>query len=298
MLRAMFAAILAISLFGSAHADELVYVDKFDIVRWEAEQAFVELDSDMADLEAQYQAEFRLLVRKELAALDLELRLAYGDSLAERTMSLVGEYTDQLLADDTASPQIKALQFANFIARARIAVDLDMVAETQSEEPYEAPPPDGVSPSEPEVGEGQDRTSVPAAHFTHFTLDQIFRARDEANWTENIQQATVSANRRGLERLFFWRESYPVWRERERQVWTSADGKVTFAVGLGAGQMGGEVAKLDARNMLARIGRESDRVVVVELVGTMPVGYYEYKHGTVLCLMAVPTALLPKEVER
>ncbi|MFY9493014.1 MAG: hypothetical protein WAP55_00805 [Minisyncoccia bacterium] len=293
MLRATLAAILAIGLFGP------VYADKFDDVRREAQAAFAKLDSDVVELETQRQVEFRLLVLKELAALDLELRLAYGDSLAERTMGLVGGYTDELLADDTASPQVKELQFADFITRVRVAADLGMMVETQSEEPYEAPPPDGVSPSEPEAGEEQGRTSVQA---THFTLDQIFRARDEANWTENIQQATVPANKRGLERLFFWRESYPVWRERERQVWTSADGKVTFTVGLGAGPMGEAIAKLDARldarNMLARIGRESDRVVVAELVGTTPVGYYEYKHGTVLCLMAVPTVLLPKKAER
>ena len=101
---------------------------------------------------------------------------------------------------------------------------------------------------------------------------------DQANWVENTKKAPKK------------------WWKKEGQVWTSKDGKVTFAVGKGQSQMiqlAQDKAELEARLLLATGGKPHGNINVT-LYRTVPIAYRTNdKKGICLVLMATPTALLP-----
>ncbi|MDP3800372.1 MAG: hypothetical protein Q8Q90_03035 [bacterium] len=270
IIATMFALLFSANVVEAQRSPSVADVDR------EASGFYSEMDSEVDKFETQQQAEFRLLVHRELMALEMELEQAYNDSLAEDIMGLVGKYTDELLAEDIVSPQIKTIQFGDFIQRAR---EITGLAPKKTMEEV-----GGLLDALAHKEGGPDY--IPHRYFFIPNQLDLGTAYSKSDWVANTTG----------------KKSVPKkWWKREGQTWTSKDGKVTFAVAKGQStiiQFAYDKAELEARLLLVGANKSP----VATLVGTQVIRWKSQKDVqyclTVYCLMAVPKALLPKEVEK
>lgn len=288
--------IAGLMLFLAAFASEAIAKTYADVER-EAREAYEELDRETAELKAEeraeQQAEFRLHALSEITLLERDLKVMHGDTTATEIMSDARSLTYKMIAS-AANPAAKRVIFDHFIHEVRVKameVEVERVPEEQE-------PASGTT-------EGMTPPSVAPARFLQFTPEQVENARSRANWMENIKAATAPAKKRGWGRLLFWRKALPAWYGDVGQTWTSADGKVTFAVGSSSGRsedLTRRGAELAAARLLLRDFYVETRpgVTVMLFSGASPirgVAFAEGKKNVVYCLAASPTELLRQAAE-
>lgn len=237
----------------------------FDRVAKEADKAFQSLEADVAQLDSSRQAEFRLLIKKEMASLEFDLYQAGKDSASVgRKLAIVRQYTDPLLDDSTADPRIKTMQFVDFMVGVRRRLGLMPVDSAAA-----------ITDSAKSTVTMTTLLTVTAGPV--LSGQDIYEARVAANWSDNLK-------------------AVPKDWYKKMGTWTSDDGKVTFAVGQGQSRLASMAeirASSHARNVLIR-GDKIDGVALAPTGAISAIRYREGKKGMVYCLVAIPTSLLPR----
>jgi hypothetical protein len=111
-------------------------------------------------------------------------------------------------------------------------------------------------------------------------LENLSEVLQNSNWEKNTQM-----------------EAKQKWEKKIGEVWTSADGKVTFAVGATKSRLANlarSMAEMDARVLLLTRGRPVDGAISGELVYSVPLMWKSDKKKGCIVLMAIPTELLPE----
>jgi|TARA_Y100000310_G_scaffold226679_1_gene228853 hypothetical protein len=254
----MYRIILLISAFFVTSA--LAGEDEFDKVQAQADAAFAKLDRAVDELEQERRAELHSYVRSELASLELDLMESGADSnKVAIVMKTVKKHSDPLVTNEVGSPQILGADFRSFMGRTRVRLGLVDTTSTTAT-----------------VAMPTSTALLVATSLSQASTTGIFEARENADWSENLDKVPDD------------------WWKRSGEVWTSADGKITFAVGKGRSRdisMARTKAEFSARSLL--VAGDKLGLTIAHVSGATMVQWHPSKDGY-YGLMAIPTSLLPQ----
>lgn len=260
---------LAVEFFpnlAATQTQEAALPPSLEEVKREAGEAFEELAGEEAKLWQQNQAEFRLWAQGELGKFSIEIIDEHVDvGKAQIVLKIVRDYVNELIADNRADATAKRLQLRAFmlVARRKLGLIPNHADREEKARARVIPVPDTAA----------------VAAIQEFSLQDLAKTRQEANWEENIKK-----------------EQKRKWWKGAAVTWTSADNKVVFAVGravMGRDEsLARDKAMLEAR---AKLTKEGPGLHIREITGSSAVAFKYIKDkgaNVVYTLLAIPAVLL------